>query len=395
MNVEPAAFRPKELALLGGLLEGGAARDGGLLAALRRHAIAAWAACGAFEWVAFIYLALSSFLVGLFAENLRHLVRLLALQGFVAITILTLGLVQARSALRAQVVGKRWTTLFWHFWRHWYPHLFFLFCFEELGQLVHLVDSRWEDAKVIAFDHWLAGVHPAVWLEQFATPARNDFFQFAYFTYFTYLLIVGGILYYRGERRAYWSVMTYSMVGYAIGYLIAIFFPIESPWFAMAGFWRGDLHGGAFTGLMSFIERLGRVRGAAFPSEHVAGSIAALWGAWRHRRWLFWVLLPLVTCMCASTIWGRYHYVADVLAGLVTGTLGYWLGSKIMRHRRAVTGEPASPASQLLSSSLAVVPVLRTSARIAARSAAAAPRLQQHRSVADQSAVLPMCGRKE
>src|SRR5262249_15611729 len=166
----------------------------------------------------------------------------------------------------------------------------------------------------------------ALWLEQFATPPRNDFFQFTYITYFTYLLMVGGVLYRRRDWHAYWSVMTYSAAGYAIGYVIAIFFPIESPWFAMAGMWRSELHGSACTAPINFIERFGRVRGVAFPAEHVAGSIAALWGARRHRRWLFWVLLPMVICMCASTIWGRYHYLADVFGGLVTGTLGYFLG---------------------------------------------------------------------
>jgi membrane-associated phospholipid phosphatase len=125
--------------------------------------------------------------------------------------------------------------------------------------------------------------------------------------------------------------MTYSAVAYAIGYLIALSFPIESPWFSMAASWHGDLQGGPFTALINFIEHYGRVRGAAFPSEHVAGSFAALWGAWRHRRWLFWVMLPLVLCMCVSTIYGRYHYVADIFGGITTGTLGYLIGRWLMR----------------------------------------------------------------
>jgi membrane-associated phospholipid phosphatase len=175
-----------------------------------------------------------------------------------------------------------------------------------------------------------------VWLEQFATPGRNDFMQFVYLTYFTYLLVVGGVLYYRRDWRGYWSVMTYSAAGYAIGYVIAILFPIESPWFAMAGSWHGPLQGGPITAAINFIEHYGRVRGAAFPSEHVAGSVAALWGAWRHRRWLFWMMAPLVICMCVSTVWGRYHYVVDVFAGLATGTLGYFIGAWIMRQRRAL-----------------------------------------------------------
>jgi membrane-associated phospholipid phosphatase len=184
-------------------------------------------------------------------------------------------------------------------------------------------------------------VHPSIWLEQFVTPGRNEFMQLAYLTYFVYLLVLGGILYFRREWKAYWSVMTYSMVGYSIGYIIAIIFPIESPWFSMAGMWKAPLDGGPITATINFIEHYGRVRGAAFPSEHVAGSIAVLWGAWKFRRWLFWVMAPLVFLMCVSTIWGRYHYIADIFGGIVTGTLGYVVGSWAMEGKRAVTTDSA------------------------------------------------------
>jgi membrane-associated phospholipid phosphatase len=309
----------------------------------RRELVAAWVACGMFEYVALGYLGASSALILFFAENLAHPLRLIGMQALVAAMILVLCRTEARVSGGEEFaeaeertdksICSTVTQKFWHFWRHWYPHLFFLFCFEELGQLVHLVQPGWQDAKLIAFDHWLTGVHPTVWLEQFATPARNDFMQFVYLTYFTYLLVVGGVLYYRRDWRGYWSVMTYSAVGYAIGYVIAICFPIESPWFSMAGAWHGELRGGAATSVINFIEHYGRVRGAAFPSEHVAGAVAATWGAWRHRRWLFCVMLPLVACMCVSTIWGRYHYVADVFAGMITGTLGYFIGKWLMERR--------------------------------------------------------------
>ena len=318
---------------------------GAVAGSLRLEGATAWAAYGPFEWVALGHLAISSVLIAIFAENLAHPLRLLCLQALVALLIVALcraeenvwapGLTSARTG-ENRTARNGCPTLdqrFWHFWRHWYPHLFFLFCFEELGTLVHLVSPRWQDAKLIAFDHWLTGVHPAIWLEQFATPGRNEVMQFAYLTYFVYLVVLGGVLYYREDWHGYWSVMTYSGVAYGIGYLIAIFFPIESPWFAMAGLWHGELHGGAFTAVINFIEHYGRVRGAAFPSEHVAGSFAALWGAWRHRRWLFWVMLPLVSCMCVSTVWGRYHYVADVFGGMVTGTLGYVIGKWLMKKR--------------------------------------------------------------
>jgi membrane-associated phospholipid phosphatase len=305
----------------------------------------AWEACGAFEWLALGYLGASSALIAIFAENLAHPVRLLVTQALAASIILALGLIQARAEAKQARYGPRFSARWWHFWRHWYPHLFFLFCFEELGFLMTLVTPHWQDAKLIAFDYWLTGAHPSVWLEQFATPFRDDVMQLVYFTYFTYLLIVGLVLYLRRDWRGYWSAMTYSMAGYIIGYFIAMFFPIEAPWFAMAGWWKGALPGGPFTAMMGFIEHYGRVRGAAFPSAHVAGATAALWAAWVYRRWLFWVLLPWYVGMCFSTIWGRYHYCADVLAGIVTGTLGYLIGRWIMNWRGAITTDrDARPA---------------------------------------------------
>jgi membrane-associated phospholipid phosphatase len=333
----------RALALRAGtVISGGAELEGryavdhrGLVMLVTREAHAAWEACGAFEWIALGYLALSCVLIAAFAENLAHPARLIGMQGLVAAAIFFLCRMKARRGT-ATNVGFAVSQRFWHFWRHWYPHLFFLFCFEEMGKLVHLVSPGWQDAKLIAFDQWLTGVNPTLWLERFAHPALNEFMQFSYFTYFVYLLILGGLLYYRREWRSYWSVMTYSAVGYVFGYLIAIFFPVQSPWFAMAGMWHGELVGGSFTALINLIEKCGRVHGAAFPSQHVAGAVAALWGAWRHRRWLFCVFLPFVLCMCVSTVYVRNHYVADVLGGIVTGTLGYVIGVWLMRKQGAV-----------------------------------------------------------
>ncbi len=309
-----------------------------------REFTAAWSACAMFEYVAFAYLGLSSALILFFAENLAHPARLLGMQALVAAVILALCRVETRVAgggLFGEEVDEEtdkhvrptFTQRFWHFWRHWYPHLYFLFCFEELRLLVHLVQPGWQDAKLLAFDRWLTGVNPSLWLERLAHPALNEFMQFAYFTYFLFLLILGAILYRRRDWKSYWAVMTYSAIGYSLGYIIAMLFPVQSPWFTLAGMWHSELAGGPFTALIDLIEKCGRVHGAAFPSQHVAGATAALWGAWRHRRWLFWAFLPFVFCMCISTVYVRNHYVADVLGGLITGTLGYIIGRRLISFR--------------------------------------------------------------
>ena len=319
--------------------------------AVKRIVAKARAACAAFEWLALGYLAATCVLFLVFASNLSHPYRLMGVQFLAAAVILWLAHTHA-SAAAGDPAGKKFITGWWHYWRHWYPHLFFLFCFEELAHLMTMVTPRWQDPHLIAFDHRLTGVHPSVWLEQFATPARNEFMQAVYLSYFTYLLIVGFVFYIRREWYAYWSVMTYSMAGYMIGYFIAMCFPVESPWFAMAGSWKAPLAGGAFTGIVNSLEHFGRVRGGAFPSEHVAGAVAALWGAWRFRRWLFWTMVPVFVCMCVSTIWGRYHYIADVFAGMITGTLGYLIGSWIMTRRGAL---PPQRETQTIASTIPAV----------------------------------------
>src|SRR5439155_20955620 len=112
-----------------------------------------WGACGAFEWIALGYLGLSSMLITIFAQNLARPARLIATQAGVAALILILCRVESGTAERTHWLYESPSYRFWHFWRHWYPHLFFLFCFEEMGWLVHLVNPGWEDTKLLAFDH--------------------------------------------------------------------------------------------------------------------------------------------------------------------------------------------------------------------------------------------------
>ena len=113
---------------------------------------------------------------------------------------------------------------------------------------------------------------------------------------------------------------------YAV-YVIALLLPIESPYFSLASLNTKPLVGGPFTATIELVERFGRVHGAAFPSAHVAGSMVAIWAAARYRRGLFWACLLFFAGMCVATVYGRYHYVADVLAGIAVGAAA-WLARR-------------------------------------------------------------------
>ncbi len=231
--------------------------------------------------------------------------------------------------------------------RHWYPLPLYIFLFEELQGLVHAIFPGWLDRWLIAFDFNFAGVHPSVWLAQFASPALNDFMQFAYMTYFLYLVILPAILYAQRDHLAFWTVMVSTAIAHYTVYVIAILFPIESPFYSLASLQTKALAGGWCTATIGLIERFGRVHGAAFPSAHVAGSMVAILASWHYRRWRFWVCLPFFANMCIATVYGRYHYVADVLAGIVVGAMGFVAGASLMQRKGALGRESNLPVSPL------------------------------------------------
>ena len=155
-------------------------------------------------------------------------------------------------------------------------------------------------------------------------------------TYFLYLVLLPAIFYAHGEQRRFWTVMVSTAIAHYSVYVISVLLPVESPYFSLAALNAEPLAGGYSTALITWIERLARVHGAAFPSAHVAGSMVALVASWHYRRWLFWITLPFFLSMCVATVYGRYHYVADVLAGLAVGAIGFMTGEWLLRQKGAL-----------------------------------------------------------
>lgn len=274
-------------------------------------------ACGVYEGVTLGYLAVTNVLLVLFHRNLETWWQHFLLHAAIAAAIVLLVRAAANS-----------TSTSLHFARHWYPFALFIYFFEELHSIVHLVVPRWLDTWVIHFDYAMFGVHPTVWLQQFASPALNDAMQFFYMTYYLYTIVLCGLLFARKEARNFWVVINATAIAYVIGYVIAIAIPMEGPFHTLRALHHVELTGGFFTALIGVVQNFGRVHGAAFPSLHVAGAFVAVLGAWRFRRALFWIYLPLFVGMMLSTVYGRYHYAADIWGGLIIGGIGWMLARR-------------------------------------------------------------------
>lgn len=213
----------------------------------------------------------------------------------------------------------------------WYPILLFGFFFEEIGFIVHAIHPGWFDQWLIATEYGLFGVHPTVWIEQYSSFWATELLQLAYTSYLGLTLGLAAYFWRRDEGTPFQVLVVSTCVAYYLGYLIFVLFPIESPYHTLRGLQTVELSGGPVTSVISWIERYGRVHGGAFPSAHVSGSVVVLICAWRYARRVGYLLLPLVVAICIATVYGRYHYVLDVIAGILMAVIGCVIGTRLVR----------------------------------------------------------------
>jgi membrane-associated phospholipid phosphatase len=70
---------------------------------------------------------------------------------------------------------------------------------------------------------------------------------------------------------------------------------------------------------------------SVFPSAHVAGAFAAAFGAMRtlpERRWVGRFLLVMASLIAVATVYGRYHYVPDAVAGMLVALIALAITSR-------------------------------------------------------------------
>jgi membrane-associated phospholipid phosphatase len=61
--------------------------------------------------------------------------------------------------------------------------------------------------------------------------------------------------------------------------------------------------------------------------------------AWVYRKRMAVWMTPFVTMLCISTVYNRYHYVSDVVAGIAVGLFAFWLGKVVYGAKAPYTSE--------------------------------------------------------
>jgi membrane-associated phospholipid phosphatase len=210
-----------------------------------------------------------------------------------------------------------------------YPAAFIPFVFESLGPLIPAARGGARDDLLIAADRALFGTDVTVWLQRFVTPFWAAFFYVAYATYYFLPLVLGGFLWSRDAAAARRYIFTLSFAFY-VSYAGYFTIPAFGPRTAQAELYTVSLETtSAARAISQTINQLEKTKLDVFPSGHTMITVSVLIVAWRRLRWLFWILLPVATLLIVSTVYCRYHYAVDVLAGIALAFATVPLGDRL------------------------------------------------------------------
>ena len=223
---------------------------------------------------------------------------------------------------------------YWEIVRDWFPFLVILMMYYSLwGDATHLLISHDRDSLLIAMDQKLFGVQASVALERFVSPALTGWMSFAYFFHLLNIPIVACFIYVQRPRRCFREMMSGVLLVSFFGILGYLLVPAIGPLYTLRDQYTVPLSEplSIFNRQLDFMD-FARIRRDVFPSLH-AGLSFLLWlYAYRNSRKLFWILAPFVLSLWVSTVYLRYHYLVDVLAGLILAPPTYWLANWLFRR---------------------------------------------------------------
>jgi membrane-associated phospholipid phosphatase len=202
--------------------------------------------------------------------------------------------------------------------RDWYPVPLMLLCYREMGWLApaghtYTLEQSWELwDKTLLND---LGLKAAI--ESFG-PVLPSILEIAYLLVYTVPSFGLAMLYVYKRRERADRFLYQFLLGILIAYTLFPLFPSEPP--------RTVFPGEDLPGYLTVFRRLNLwllggygIHTSVFPSAHVSGAFSGAFGMIRllpEHPWVGRFLLALAILIATATVYGRYHYAADALAGL-------------------------------------------------------------------------------
>ena len=207
------------------------------------------------------------------------------------------------------------------FLRASYPVLITPLLYAELATLNRFLTENFFDQVVQDWDAKILGGQPSMGLSS-ALPwmPLSEVLHLGYFAYYFIIPVaLIGVYCTKGFAALHRTAFAVALA-FLVSYLIFMIFPVAGPRYEFARI-EGPISEGMFFGLVHTILENGSSKGTAFPSSHIAASLAAILVAGREDARWFWLLVVPEVVLALGTVYGRFHYAVDALAGFALALL--------------------------------------------------------------------------
>jgi membrane-associated phospholipid phosphatase len=199
--------------------------------------------------------------------------------------------------------------------RDWHPLILFPLLYKEVEVLAAFIGNWRLTTAIPAWESALFAGQPSLYLsERLAFVPLSEYLHFCYLSYVIVIPSVTAYWYVSGRRAAFGELLLLLSTVLLGSYLFFILLPVDSPYYLSQRL-GPPLSGHFFFDLVHQMSDRGGARGGAFPSAHVSGAVVVILVAWRHQRRLAYLLAPISGGLLIATVYGRFHYVLDTLAG--------------------------------------------------------------------------------
>ncbi len=200
--------------------------------------------------------------------------------------------------------------------RHWYPLPYVAACYKEAAILIPAVRGGDYDSQLAALDFAIWGAHPTVWLERVQSAALTEIMQALYSLFVPAVLLVAFLLW---RQRRYEEFRRYAFLiaaGFLVSFIGYMLVPARGPRFLLAGLQQKTLAGyWLYEPLRVALDRLESAHYDCFPSGHVELTALAWWGSRAFSPMLSRTYFAYTLTVVFATVYLRYHYTVDVMAG--------------------------------------------------------------------------------
>ena len=216
---------------------------------------------------------------------------------------------------------KRPNPTSWIF-RNWYPLPFVASCYKEMALFIPAVRGTDYDRPLANLDYWFWGANPTVWIERLHSPVLTEFLQAVYTLFIPAVLFVAFCLWRRQQFADFQYYAFLIALGFLVSYIGYLIVPARGPRFLLKDVQHFPLDGlWLFHSMQSMLDKLESAHYDCFPSGHTELTLLAWWGSRLISKRLFRLYSAYTPCIIFATVYLRYHYTVDLLAGAITAGL--------------------------------------------------------------------------